>query len=288
MKKIIIAFLPAILREKEHVEAILALLNHHGASLLMDRVWEKEFSSSLPGKISFLPPEELAKQGEVILSLGGDGTILSQVSFAAENDLPLFGINFGRVGFLTAAEKENPEAALALLHDRYYKTSRMLLEASANGGAPFLALNEIAIAPEKGFRVVNLTLEADGKTLCDFRAGGVLLSTPTGSTGVTYSAGGAMVDSRLDLIGAQAISSYMSVNSREILFAPETRFCVKNARSVGTSVAVFADGKEKAILTEESVLCVQRSEKRLTLLNLDGKTNWEVFSRKYKEKGDPQ
>ncbi len=230
-------------------------------------------------RITFCTQEELFTEGEALIALGGDGTILSVASRAARADIPVLGINFGRVGFLAALEENQLSQLPRLLTGDYTLSSRMLLACKVDG-EEILALNELVIGPEKGLRMMELSLFADGKKLCDYRADGLIFNTPTGSTGYAFSAGGAVIGDTLDCIGVKAVSSYLLINAHHMIFAPETRFSTYGVKSEG-DVTVRADGREERILRADSGIEIYRSDKRVKLITLKEQSNLEVFFQKF-------
>ncbi|MBQ4036947.1 MAG: NAD(+)/NADH kinase [Clostridia bacterium] len=251
-----------------------------GACVLVACEYEKAFGPA-PAGLSFVEEDALFYESDCLVTLGGDGTILSVARKAADAGIPIFGINLGHVGFLAALEASELEQVDRLVAGDYTVSSRMLLSCSINGKEELLALNECVIAPERGFHIVELTLDADGRHVCDFRADGLIFNTPTGSTGYAFSAGGAVIDSEFDCIGVKAISSYMLINAHHMIFRPETEFTVKKSRSAGSRVTVCADGREERSLKLGDTVRICRSEKRVKLIFLKNESNLEVFFRKF-------
>ncbi|MBR2616306.1 MAG: NAD(+)/NADH kinase [Clostridia bacterium] len=232
-------------------------------------------------KVHFVSEEALFRESECLVTLGGDGTILSVARRAAEQDLPIFGINLGHVGFMAALEKNQIGRVRALADGDFFESSRMLLDCAVNGKRTLSALNELVIAPERGFHIVELSLLAGEKKLCDFRADGLIFNTPTGSTGYAFSAGGAVMDAEYDAIGVKAISSYLLVNAHHMIFRPETVFTALGCRSEDSAVTVCADGRETSVIGEGDVVTISRSPHRVRLYTLEPRSNQEVFFRKF-------
>lgn len=230
-------------------------------------------------KIRFVPREELFR-GDLLITLGGDGTILSVAEEAAKAGIPIFGINFGNVGFMTSLEEKELDKLPLLLKKDLPVSSRMMLECTV-GEETFYALNEFVIAPERGFHIVELDLFTGKKKLCHYRADGLIFNTPTGSTGYSFSAGGAVQDADFDSIGVKAVSSYLLINAHHMIFAPETVFTVKGATSEGGKITVCADGKAEKTVTATDTVKIRRAKHRLKLIFLKPRSNLEVFFRKF-------
>ncbi len=281
MKKISIFLYPLKDPSLDRCRKVILALSDYEGEFLLDKRFSGEKNLSDIKNIVFVEEEELFTLGEVLLTLGGDGTILSVASRAAKTGIPIFGINFGNVGFMTSLEEKEVKKISALVRGEYTVSSRMLLSCRVGEEEEFLALNEFVIAPEKGFHMVELSLYTGRKKLCDFRADGLIFNTPTGSTGYAFSAGGAVIDDSLDTIGVKAVSSYLLINGHHMIFSPETVFTVKGARCGGEKITVCADGREtRQILPGEQVK-IFRSKKRVNLIFLKERSNLEVFFRKF-------
>ena len=258
---------------------VMEILLPYGVSFLAPAALKEELAS-LPS-LSFLPKEEVIRKSDGIVTLGGDGTILSIAKEAAFAGTPIFGINTGHVGFMTSLEVEDLSRVVSLVTGDYRISSRMLLSCRINEKEELCALNEVVIAPEKGFHIIECSLEAKGRKLCDVRADGLIFNTPTGSTGYSFSAGGAVMDCEFDAIGVKAIASYLLIGAHHMIFSPDTSFFVGDLKSEGSALTVCADGREIRSLQRGDTVRVEKSDKRVRLITLEEKTNHEVFFRKF-------
>lgn len=268
---------PKLCRTRKVVDA---LSSFEGEILLWDRFCGFPALENATAHLRFVKEEELFTLGDLMITLGGDGTILSVCSRAAREDLPIFGINFGKVGFMTALEEGEIEKLSQLLEGKVLPSKRMMLTCRV-GEQEVDALNEIVLASSKGVHMAELALFTDGKKLCDFRADGLIFNTPTGSTGYTFSAGGAVMGEDLSLVGVKAISSYLLINAHHMIFSGETEFCVENLSREGGVLTVCADGREEFPFPVGEEVVIGKSDKHLTLLTLDKRSNMEVFFRKF-------
>lgn len=256
-----------------------ALSRFEGELWMHERFAEKDVLRPYLSRLRFVPEEKLFS-GDLLMTLGGDGTILSVAKRAAETGIPIFGINFGNVGFMTSLEEKEIGKLSTLSETEMTVSSRMLLECSV-GEETFYALNEFVIAPERGFHIVELDLFTGRKKLCRFRADGLIFNTPTGSTGYSFSAGGAVQDADFDSIGVKAVSSYLLINAHHMIFSPDTVFTVKGASTEEGNVTLCADGRAVRPLTERDSVKIRRAPHRLKLIFLKPKSNLEVFFRKF-------
>lgn len=259
---------------------VIEILLPYGAAFLAPKSLAPLLGDLLPSE-AFVEEKALFSQSECLVTLGGDGTILSVAARAAEADLPILGINLGHVGFMAGLEKKDLQRIHSLMTGDFTISSRMLLSCRLGDGEEMLAMNEFVIAPDKGFHIVELSLYTGEKKLCDFRADGLIFNTPTGSTGYSFSAGGAVMDAEFDAVGVKAISSYLLIGAHHMIFSPETVFTVKNFHSEGSVVTVCADGREVKALSASDELTISRSQKRVKLITFEPQSNHEVFFRKF-------
>ena len=172
--------------------------------------------------------EQLA-DADCLVVLGGDGTFLRATRALAQVDVPVLGVNSGRIGFLSKVEPDGMESTLAeLVADRYEIEARMMLEAtlvrSANSTAahesgPFAALNDAAIVRGAEARVLRLDVAIDDSHLATYTADGVVVATPTGSTAYSFSAGGPILDPTARNLVVTPIAAYLS-SIRSIVVGP--------------------------------------------------------------------
>jgi len=154
-----------------------------------------------------LPAVDLGAQAlDALLSLGGDGTLLRGARLACRRGIPVLGLNLGRVGFLATAGPESGGHALARLARREYVVEpRLALEARVGGMEPSVAVNDVVVHKGGIARVVRLAVSVDGEAVGPFSADGVVVSTPTGSTAYSMSAGGPIVVPSVDALVITAI-----------------------------------------------------------------------------------
>ena len=267
---------PTLCRTARVIDALLMLPCE---ILLCDRFSNAPALAPYKIRIRFVPEEELF-HGDLLMPLGGDGTILSVAPRAAKAGIPILGINFGNVGFMTSLEEDQLSLLSRLGEKDLTVSSRMLLECAV-GEEKFYALNEFVISPERGFHIVELDLYTREKKLCNFRADGLIFNTPTGSTGYSFSAGGAVQDADFDSIGVKAVSSFLLVNAHHMIFSPDTEFTVKGATTEEGIVTLCADGRAVCPLKSSDEVKIRRAPHRLKLVFPEPKSNLETFFRKF-------
>lgn len=214
-------------------------------------------------QVSTLGDEVVLSQIELVIVLGGDGTILSAAEIARDSDAPLLGINLGHVGFLAEAEKEGLEESVrrALTRD-YVIEERMTLSVRVKVDAEVVyetwALNEATVEKASRERMLEVVIEVDGRPLSSFGCDGVVMSTPTGSTAYSFSAGGPVVWPTLDAMLLVPLSAH-ALFARPLVVAPDSVFAVEVLdRTRGTAV-LWCDGRRTRDLPRGARVVVRKS-----------------------------
>ena len=232
--------------------------------------------------VKFVPQEQLFHT-ELILTLGGDGTILKIASAAAEHEVPILGLNLGRVGFLAEIEWTQFELLPKILSGNYEVAERMMLELKVNGKTIGSALNDICITADRPINLIDFTVSADGRTVSHYRADGVILSTPTGSTAYSLSAGGPVIDPRLDCICFTPICPLLPSKNRTIVFSDKTvlEFAGVHSRESGTVATL--DGSVTVKIDSADTVSVGRSPNPVRLVNMNNQKFYDILFTKNRE-----
>lgn len=248
-------------------------LANHIIDIIGDRASvyvSEEEKSELLKKVNNISCEEY-KSMDLFLVLGGDGTLLSVSKLAAKLKIPVVGVNLGRLGFLSEIERENLESDIEKLLSADFKIQeRMMLSAKLCGGDDVLALNDITVARESSFlKILEFDVYLDDEFVDHFKADGIIISTPTGSTAYSLSAGGPIVDPSMDVITITPICPH-KMYSRAIVVSGDKKVTVKNRSEDGTKAIIAADSQIVGeILNGDSVI-ISSSEKRFKLVRLHG------------------
>ena len=221
---------------------------------------------------------------ELILTLGGDGTVLAASEDAISRDVPLLGINMGRLGFLAELETDQLGRLDALFTGEYSVSSRMTLSVTADEGEgefelPGYPLNDVVFSHDREDGLALLSLcDQDGNVI-DYHADGLILATPSGSTAYTLSAGGPIVDDAMDAICVTPVCPHSFFN-RSVIFGPDAVLTVENRSPLGRDVTVSLDGKECLRLPFGGAVSVKRSDHPLKMLSLDRHAVLSTLNRK--------
>ena len=219
---------------------------------------------------------------DVLLTLGGDGTLLRGARFLAGRDIPVLGVNLGRLGFLSACGPGEMETAVRrLIAGDYRGESRMMLE-----GRPSLsedprrwyAVNDIVLHKSGKARVIGLRVEVDGEEVASYAADGIVMSTPTGSTAYNLSVGGPVVVPGHASIVISPISAH-ALSIRSVVVGPDVTITV-HADDDGTDRLVTVDGQVGATLGTQESLVVRRASRSVTLVRFAEMTFFTRMRRK--------
>ena len=203
---------------------------------------------------------------DVVLAVGGDGTVLEAAHRAISVDLPVIGVNAGNVGFLAEIQRDEVEAGLeALKSGNYSITERMTLSAVTSGGTTLTALNDVVVEKEMSQNIIRVGVSADDEQLVEYRADGVIVATPTGSTAYTFSAGGPLIDPELRALTVTAVAPH-TLFGRPIVFGPGTtlRLTVAGDRAARLN----GDGRDYGMLDPGESVTIETGTDVVRLIRL--------------------
>lgn len=229
---------------------------------------------------------------EMLLCLGGDGTILSHAVFAAQNGIILGGVNMGHLGFLTACGREDiAELVQALALGAFGIEHRSMLSVTQHGSLEtqetesLLALNEISLMRDQTGRMIDVDVELDGSLLNRYHADGVLVATPTGSTAYSLAAGGPLLWPTAGVMCLTPICPH-SLTSRPVVLPDDVEITLhprERRGRAGESLIYSVDGRDTRPIELNEMLTIRKADislKLLTLPNSDyaarlrGKLGW--------------
>lgn len=237
-----------------------------------------------------LTEEAFLIDADCALVLGGDGTLLRVAREASKKKIPVLGVNLGTLGFLAEVDMNRMDQAIAkLMAGEYLTEERMMLEGSilraGDNRRISSALNDITITRCGSLQIIRFSIYVNNKFLCSMSADGVILSTPTGSTGYNMSAGGPIAEPGAQLLILTPICAH-TLNSRSIILRSEdvVEIVIDRGRngSVLTVEASF-DGNETAAMVTGDTLRICRSESTTTIVKLDERSFLEALHRKMSE-----
>lgn len=238
-------------------------------------------TTSLPGHAG-VDADALGARVDLAIVLGGDGTMLSIARRLAPRDVPLIGVNLGRLGFLTDIPLAAMEAALApMLAGRYLEERRTMLAATIRrSGAredTELALNDVAINRGGGGSMIECAVDIDGRFAYTMRADGLIVATPTGSTAYALSAGGPILDPRVAAIALVPVAPH-ALTHRPIALPDLATVTIEVVR--GSDATVHCDGHAHVPLTEGDRVVIRRAPHPARLLHPEGHDHFAMLREK--------
>lgn len=213
---------------------------------------------------------------DLLVVIGGDGTLLRFASVAAQRDIPLLGVNLGRIGFLSEiALNEFSEAIVKIQRGDYRVEERMTLLCSING-APFAScLNDVLISKQSFSGTIQIDMYCDGQSVGSVFSDGIIASTPTGSTAYNLSAGGPVVTQNLDSIVVTTVCSH-TLHIRPIVSAPDAIWTFH----VNGEGFVSGDGIKLSRVNPNDCISVTRSDRRVRFIRFREQNVFELIRQK--------
>ena len=281
MKKV--AILPNVQKDKG-LETTKRLVNY-----LLDKGCEPQLSQEV-AELAEMPQyakeeAELYSHSDLLISLGGDGTLLGIGRRTARFDKPILGINLGTLGFLTAEEKTHAEAAIdKVLSGEFKLEKRMMLECSIAKGdertSGIIALNDICITRGNLYKILEFHVFVNDEYVDTLLADGVIICTPTGSTAYNLSAGGPVLKADAEIIAITPISPH-TLTSRPIVVSAEDTVTVEVRPSrEDTPFMVSADGQDNFTLTGRNVVQIRKAEACTTIIKTKPQSFYDVLRHK--------
>jgi len=236
--------------------------------------------------------EEFSAKNDLIIAIGGDGTFLRASKYSFKRGIPILGINVGSLGFLNVVDARNMYSAIdKVLRDRYEIEKRMLLEGKffkkdkllENTGLPYLALNEFAITRSMLGKIIKFEIIVNEVSIKNFAADGIIISTPTGSTAYSLSAGGPIVEPKSEIIIITPVCPH-TLLSRSVIISPDNMIeIIINSRNDKDSVSV--DGKTMPVsIRSDYIFKIKKSKLKLNLITFSKDIFFKVFKEKFIER----
>ena len=238
-----------------------------------------ELSNGLSGATPYV---DFPNDAELIIVIGGDGSILDASVLALEYDIPILGVNLGRLGYLSEIEPDNLDELSKITSGEYKINEMMLLTTERISGEKRVksqryAVNDVIISHNDFLGIAEFTLENSRAEAVKYRADGVILSTPQGSTAYSLSAGGPIVSNAIDSIVATPICPHSFFN-RSIIFSPDEKLVLKNDGKAELNISI--DGRFFENLDMGDYCVIKMAEKRLKILSFKDNNMFSTLFRK--------
>ncbi len=226
--------------------------------------------------------KEHVKDLELILVLGGDGTLLSAARLSYGMGVPLLGVNVGNMGFMTGTDREGLQEALTKINEgKYTIEDRMMLETTMHCSGEditFQGLNDVVIHKGALANIIYFEMFVDGNFATSYRGDGLILTTPTGSTAYNLSAGGSIMYPTVELMGVTAICPH-TFGIRNLILSSDQEVKIKITKS-NESYFLSVDGQENLEITDDAVITTRKAKYPCKVLRLDNYDYFDVLRQK--------
>ncbi|MCM1516989.1 MAG: NAD kinase [Paraprevotella sp.] len=284
MKKLRFAIFGKAYRQDKtaHVQELLHILQSHGASLLMERTFHEYLTGETGLDVrpdAVIDSEDF--RADFAISMGGDGTFLRAARYVGDKEIPVLGINMGRLGFLSDYRTEDMASAIGHIYDGTYRIEeRTVLKVDSEGqdvdGYPY-ALNEVAVLKHDISSMISIDVEVNGEFLTTYQADGLIINTSTGSTGYALSVGGPIIWPGTNIMGLIPVAPH-SLTVRPIVISSDSVVTMR-VRSRSHNFLLSIDGRSEST-RECAVITVRKAPYTIKVL----KRNEGSFSHTLRDK----
>jgi NAD+ kinase len=263
-------------------QKVVERFNSEGVDFVIERslaaVLHKKLKMKSAGRA--VSEKNLPARCDMLISLGGDGTILRLARQVAEKGTPLLGVNLGKLGFLAEVSVEDLDACLTeVLKGDYFIVERMMLQATIHKNSKtYIALNDIVVDKFGSSRVLNFETHVNGEYLATFTADGIILSTPTGSTAYAMANGGPIVTPHNRAITISPICPH-SLTARPVIVPDDSVIRIKVVSSEN-KVHITADGQDEVLVRPPTEIRIKRSPFSARLVKRRNTSYYDILRKK--------
>ncbi len=244
-----------------------------------------ETSATLLGELDGYQDAQLSNKADVLLVLGGDGTMLNAARLAAERSIPILGVNMGGLGFLTEVRLENlyPSLERVFAND-YVLDERLMLQTHIHRDGETIAqgvvLNDVVISKGTLARMIELRIEIEGRFVTNLRSDGLIVSSPTGSTAYSLSAGGPIIDPAVQSLILTPVCPH-TLTHRPLIVPGKDKIDLTLTSKDDGAMATL-DGQVGVSITQGDTVTIQTSENRTRLIRFPESNYYDVLREKLK------
>jgi NAD+ kinase len=256
-----------------------------GKNVLIDKELKKNMKE-IQG-ITFMEFDSLINNSSMLISLGGDGTLINLAKIAAPKDIPILGINTGNLGYLVELEINEFDWLDKIFSGNFSYDTRTMLDICVIreniAVADFLALNEALVSKGEISRLIEIEFYADNKFINSYRADGLIIATPTGSTAYSLSAGGPIIEPNTKSVVITPVCPH-SLASIPIVMSSETSFEIKIKNHKDKDIYVTADGDKHFRLFENDMVRIKKSDFTTRLIRVKDRNFYTILRQKLEER----
>lgn len=254
------------------------LLHSLGCTVIVDPKFSINLDIDEFGFVNSLPTEEYGKIADLVISFGGDGTMLSAARQLINSQVPIMGVNVGRLGFLAEYSVDELESTIKdYLNGDYRLVERSVIETFINDEHAF-ALNDIVLEKKGSSKLITIKAYSNGNHIGDYRADGLIVCTPTGSTAYSLSCGGPVLSPSTQVLCLTPISPH-TLTLRPLVL-PDTIELTLVVDSPTGMVNLVCDGQVEYSIADETVITIRKSESRIKLIKPLGSSYYDLLRAK--------
>lgn len=217
---------------------------------------------------------------DLLIAIGGDGTILSAAQKVFKTKIPILGLNIGKLGFLTETSIESiKDVLINIINKKYFLDKRSLIEIKIkNSPNIFYGLNEVVIDKGNSSRMISVETFVEKEALLTFNGDGVIVTTPTGSTGYSLATGGPIISPSAPVIGITPISAHM-LTARPVILPDDKKIKIK-VTSKFKKARLVVDGNQEVVLNSSDTIKIKKSKYSINLVRQNSWSFYDLLRKK--------
>jgi len=277
-----IALIPNMTRQNtpDVTKELLKELEKLNVTVLLDNEFSSVFGNS--DNINYCNVEKSLTESDIVVTVGGDGTFIKSAKLSAEKNKPLLCVNAGKLAYLAGLESTELSHLSAIVKGEYKTEKRMMLNATIidkNGKILYHSncLNDAVVSRSGNIRIMKLSINCNNAPLMDYSADGVIVSTPTGSTAYSLSAGGPVIEPQIDSMLITPVCCH-SFFSRSVVLRPDSVLEIAHDNS-GEAV-LSCDGEEAVVIPDGAIVKIETSAIKAEFIKVKNDTFIDILNRK--------
>lgn len=281
-----VVIIPNLTREYAYETAVKLCETLNRLGITYSFLAKTDVKAAFPG-CEMVDESELMMHADLLIPIGGDGTMINAAQLALPLDIPILGINAGKLAYLMGLEANELSLLSKLLTDDYIIEERLVLQvdvfdASKKHVLSDYCINEVVFARGAEIKLTSLDLFCDNRYINRYNSDGIIISTPTGSTAYNLAAGGPIVDPRIESIILSPICPH-SLVERTVIFSSESEFRIVNPGG-SSKTLLSCDGRDCVSFGENFYAIIKKSDMKVKILRLNDDTFMEILHKKMKVK----
>lgn len=266
---------------KEYVVKAFEVLSDNGCTVFIENEYKSAFSS-LEGLV-FDSYDNCISECDVVVAVGGDGTILKCAIDCAKNNKAVLGINCGRLGFMASLEHTQIDRLEKLVKGEIRHSKRMLINAEITDKSgkklSFCALNDVVLSKSENCKIADFEVSRNGQVVSSLRADGIIFSTPTGSSAYSMSAGGPIIEPDMECIEFTQICAH-SLFARTMIFGTSSVITAKCKTRDDAYAKVVVDGNTVYKLSDFDTITIKCSDDHVDIIDINGDSFFTSVNKK--------